>query len=112
MGAEWQSYEHGASIGSTGSEGGMIILDDWHSADARVTLERGGETAPFAITCGVGGWFVHTMFFATEDDAQNAFKSIKVELDHIIKLIPSATDATREQMTAVTDVIRDFVARH
>ena len=26
-----------------------------HPADSRITLERDGETAPFAITCGLAG---------------------------------------------------------
>ena len=31
------------------------------TANARITLERDGETAPFAITCGLAGWFVRAI---------------------------------------------------
>jgi hypothetical protein len=111
MEVNWQPHEHGASVGSKGSERGIIILDEWHPADARITLERDGETAPFAITCGLAGWFVHTVFFSTEADAKSAFESMKAAIDHIIKLATGDTAFTLEQRTfAVMDAIRDFVA--
>jgi hypothetical protein len=40
----WQPYECGASIGSVGSEGGVIILDDENPADARITLRATNKT--------------------------------------------------------------------
>src|SRR5215813_9807995 len=108
-GAGWQRYESGATVGSRGSERGVIVLDEEHPADARITLERNGETAPFAITCGLGGWFVHTVFFSTEREAEKAFESMRADLDAIIQLVPSATDFTRDQMKAVEDAIEHFV---
>ena len=65
-----------------------LFADEWHPADARITLERNGETAPFTITCGLAGWFVHTVFFSTEDEAQTTFKSMMADLDKIIALVP------------------------
>ena len=58
---EWITYEDGKTIGSTGSEGGVILRDEECPDGARITLEE--EThmgVPFAITCGVYGWLVHT----------------------------------------------------
>ena len=66
----WQPFEHGTSVGSRGWEHGVIILDEWHPADVCITLERDAETAPFAITCGLAGWFAHTVFFSTDDAAK------------------------------------------
>jgi hypothetical protein len=109
--AGWHPYENGATIGSPGSERGLIVLDDQHPANARITLERDGETAPFAITCGLAGWFFHTVFFSTEDEAQNAFKSMKAALEHIIVLVPSATEFDREDARIVEEAIQDFVMR-
>ena len=53
----WHAYGNGTSTGMKGSEGGTIVLDEEHSDGARITLEQGGHTAPWAITCGVyGSW--------------------------------------------------------
>ena len=109
--AGWHPYESGVTIGSPGSEKGLIVLDDQHPANARITLERDGETAPFAITSGLTGWFFHTVFFSTEDEAQNAFKSMKAALEHIIVLVPSTTEFNREDAKIVEEAIQDFVMR-
>ena len=59
----WHPFEDGASIGQAGSEGGVIVRDDEHPWGARITLERDGGFAPFALTCGIYGWMVHTRWF-------------------------------------------------
>ena len=53
---------------------------------ARITLERDTPTAPFAITCGVYGWMVHTRFFATEVEALAQFKEMKTGLESILMM--------------------------
>ena len=42
------------------SEGGVILRELEHPDGARIALERGGAVSPFAITCGIYGWMVHT----------------------------------------------------
>ena len=36
------------------------------SLGARITLERDCRVAPFAITCGIYGWMMHTRFFSSQ----------------------------------------------
>lgn len=85
----WQPFEDGRTLGRTGAEGGTIILDEEHPGGARLTLERGCLRAPFAITCGVYGWLVHTRFVADEETAQHACAAMKHALAEIVALIPA-----------------------
>jgi hypothetical protein len=87
----WYPYELGSTIGGTGSENGRILRDEEYSAGARITLERGGYT-PLAVTCGIYGWMVHTRFFATEEEANEAFEAMKAGLARIVDLIPARDD--------------------
>jgi hypothetical protein len=77
---DWQPIRHGETIGLAGSENGTIIVDEEHPFGARITLERETRWAPFAITCGVYGWMVHTRFFKTPGEADDAMREMKVDL--------------------------------
>jgi len=97
--SDWTPFEDGDSLGTKGSEGGTILIDLEHPQGARITLERGGEVAPFAITCGVFGWIAHTRFFAQSDEATGAFSEMLsplAELSAEVRLGPrsSAAEAT------------------
>ncbi len=76
----WAPVDAGTSIGSCGSEGGRILQDEEHEAGARITLEEGGATAPFSITCGVYGVMFHTRFFPQRDEATLEYELMKVGL--------------------------------
>jgi hypothetical protein len=108
----WQMFEDGRTLGRSGSEGGEIVQDDEHPGGARITLERNCLRAPFAITCGVYGWMVHTRFLADEETAQHAVAVMKAALAQVVALIPDedAPDET-EQIDEVTAAIADFVER-
>jgi hypothetical protein len=107
----WQPFDRGRSIGMIGTESGVILLDDEHSDGARITLERGGRT-PFAITCGVYGWMVHTRFFAEEAEARRAFDEMKRALDAIVRSITSNDDPDRDvAIKAATRMVNEFVER-
>jgi hypothetical protein len=108
----WYAFENGKSIGQHGSESGSIIRDEEYSDGARITLERDGQTAPFAITCGIYGWMVHTRFFRTESEAQSEFESMREELSRIIGTIPLADDPEVDSKSrAVSEFISEFVRR-
>jgi hypothetical protein len=111
LSSNWQPYECGRTIGCLGVERGVILLDEEHPAGARITLERDGQAAPFAITCGLEGWFVHTVFFPSEAEAQDAFKLMKRELERIAAFVPSASNFTEQQTKAVKQAIKGFVTR-
>ena len=108
----WVTIDNGATIGTQGSEGGVIERDEEHSDGARITIERGGGIAPSSITCGVYGWMCHTRFFGTSQEATQAFEEMKVGLMSILALIPLESDPEADAKRArVVGGIEDFVAR-
>lgn len=74
----------GGFAGNVGSEGGTVRLDDDHPKGARITLEEGGVTAPWSVTCGLYGLMLHTAFFASESDARRAVLVMKDRLEAIM----------------------------
>ena len=80
----WEPFENGESIGKIGSEEGIIILDEFHKECGRITLEKDARTIPWAITCG--GGFVHTVYFETREQAENAYSHMKFDLWKIFQL--------------------------
>jgi hypothetical protein len=95
-----------------GSEGGSVIVDDEHGLGARITLEKDGAIAPFAITCGIYGWMVHTRFFSSLDEAMRAYEAMKPELATILEAIPPTSDPEVDEKSArVSKAISDFVDR-
>ncbi len=115
----WRSFENGETLGTRGSEGGLILLDDEHPLGARITLESetrsGGGTSsrpiPFAITCDIYGLFFHTRFFTYEAEARNAFAEMKLELTRILALAASDTASDEETKHVVFAAISAFVER-
>jgi len=109
----WQSFDQGRTIGKSGSETGVILLDEEHADGARITLERDGRFAPFAITCGIFDWMVHTRFFANEEDARRAYEDMKQALDSIIQSIPLKSDPDHDtKIEATTRTINKFVEHY
>ena len=109
----WQPYQRGGSIGETGSESGKITRDEEHTEGARITLERlKGRAAPFAITCGIYGWMVHTLYAGDEEEAALVFDRMKEDLARIATAIPARDDPNAEErVAAITAQICDFVDR-
>lgn len=110
---DWMTFDSGTSIGQRGSENGIVLRDDEHPSGARITLEREGDTAPFAITCGIYGWMMHTRFFGTQQDAETEFEQMKYGLAEILNIIPLETDSNAdEKMETVSDAISRFVQQY
>jgi hypothetical protein len=110
---DWLPFEGGQTIGQTGAEGGVIIRDDEHPDGARITLEQGCLNAPFAITCGVYGWAVHSRFLADDETAQHAFDAMRGALSGILALVPREDDPDMaDKSEAVADAIAAFVERY
>lgn len=108
--APWHPFEDGTSIGEIGSEGGVILRDDEYRGEARITLERDGAVSPFAITCGIYGWMVHTRFFSTLHEAELAYAAMQQELAAAVELVPAAADMeVDEKLDAAVDAISRFV---
>jgi hypothetical protein len=86
----WRPFEDGGTLGHYGSEQGTIFHDEEHPFGARITLERATQTAPFAITCGIYGWMLHTRFFGSENEANSQYEQMKGALS----ALPEAADQT------------------
>ncbi len=97
MSEGWHDYEQGRTRGQYGPEEGIILRDEElgdeeEGADARITLERGSSSAPFALTSTVYGWMLHTRSFASEEEANRAYEAMKPEIAHLTALIPYEGD--------------------
>ena len=109
---EWYAFEDGASIGQPGTEGGEIVRDDEHPWGARITLERGAAAVPFAITCGIYGWMMHTRWLPTLDQAESEFDQMRDAISEIMEMIPLSSDPLAdEKMRAVGAALDRFVLR-
>ena len=108
----WAPFDGGRTIGTAGSESGIILADDEHGDGARITLERDGAIAPFAITCGIYGWMMHTRWFSDEAAARRDFDAMKHALEAIARSIPPESDPDADaRMHAVTRAIGEFAER-
>lgn len=95
-----------------GSEGGVIVLDHEHADGARTTLERDTLAAPFAVTCGIYGWMVHTRFFSDEARARADVAAMPDALTDILALIPPETEMKkRDKVNVAIDDISTFASR-
>ena len=61
-------------------------LDEEHGLGARVTLEEGGHTAPWSITCGIYGLMAHTVFCSSEPEARATLERLKARLLEVAAL--------------------------
>lgn len=104
----WYPYDDGKTIGSRASEGGIIVRDEEHADGARITLERDTlHKVPFAITCGIYSWMVHTRFFADEPTALNAYDQMKNSITVILAMLVGEIDSE-----IVSEAIEEFVERY
>ncbi len=108
----WSPFGGRHTVGAAGSEGGTILRDDEHADGARITLERDTKVAPFAITCGIYGWMLHTRWFSDEAQAQRDYDAMKAALAEIIQVIPLDDDPDcAAKMKAASRRIGEFVER-
>lgn len=102
---EWTPIDSGATIGTEGSEKGVILRDDEHPLGSRITLERGGGTAPFAVTCGIYGSMVHTAFADNESEASTLYEAMR---DRLSELVSMPADDEKSYYDALDRFVNDF----
>ena len=107
----WYDYDAGYSVGTAGSDGGAIVRDEEHKSGARITLEEESGSAPFAVTCGIYGWMLHTRYFADEAEAGEEYEAMKIDLDKILQTIQIDEDADKETFKCITEEIALFVEK-
>jgi hypothetical protein len=86
----WYAFSNGTTIGTRGSERGILVLDEEHEAGARISLEEDCDNAPWSITCGVYGLMFHTRFFADRVTAEAEYASMKEALDDMMSQLDPA----------------------
>ena len=82
----WRPFDSGATIGQPGCEGGVTVRDEECDAGSRITLERGCGSVPWAVICGIYGWFFHTRFLGSQAEAE--FTAMQDGLAAILDIIP------------------------
>ena len=110
-GSSWRSFEDGATFGLPGSEEGVVVRDEEYSLGARITLERAASIAPFAITCGIYGWMMHTRYFSCEAEAQSQYDLMKHSLSELLEAaqLTAEIDGGRQ---VLIDGVETFVGEY
>lgn len=88
----WYPIDNGQTIGTEGSENGVIIKDDEYSTGARITLEKEAHGIPYAITCGIYGLMVHTAFASNEQEALGMYNEMKKYIEEFLNKDTSAEE--------------------
>lgn len=108
---DWKTTDEGKTIGTVGSERGFIVQDEEHDLGARITLERNCSSSPYAITCGIYGWMMHTRFFGSSEVAESQYDEMKQELARILGILLKEPDASRQSSAAIPSRIEEFLTR-
>ncbi len=101
----WHAFSDGTTIGTRGSEAGIIVLDEELPEGARITLEEDARVAPWSITCGVYWLMFHTRFFGDRLTAEAEYASMKSALEDLMSQLNSADLAGQGRLAG------DFVDR-
>lgn len=85
--------------------------DEEHVFGARITLERGTQVAPFAITCGIYGCMMHTRFFGSEQEAESQYEQMKNAISVLLEAAEQTAEADRGRkvlMNGVSEFVEKF----
>jgi len=79
-----------------------MVRDEEYSLGARISLERDCRAAPFAITCGIYGWMLHTRFFSSKFEAETQYEAMKSALAMLLEVAQktAAIDGGRQVLMA------------
>ena len=102
----WHAVDDGTTIGTRGSEGGLIVREEEHPSGARIALEEDGHIAPWSITCGVYWLFFHTRFFADRVTAEAEYAAMKSAIDALLSRLNAAD--LDEQVRLAGDFVTRF----
>lgn len=82
----WRPFDNTKSIGTKGSEGGIIINDFENIQGARITLEKDCGNIPFAVTLGIYGLMFHTHFGSNLESANSFIKNSKFKINKVFEM--------------------------
>ena len=87
------------------------MRDEEYSLGARISLERDCRTAPFAITCGIYGWMLHTRFFSSKFEAETQYEAMKSALAMLLEVAEKTAEidgGRRVMMAGVSKFVEVF----
>jgi len=115
----WNPFDKGDVVRTSGdaakvergSEGGIVLRDEEHALGARITLEKDCQFVPYAITCGIYGWMMHTCFLSEEGEAVHQYEAMKAELADLLKRAEAMVSDGEEQRALLMEGCEKFVER-
>lgn len=101
---KWTIFNKGRTIGTIGSEGGLILSDE-ENHGARITLKRSKRFV--SVSLNIYGWMEHTRFFNNDADAMREYRAMKPAAITVLEII--GTEEVRD--IKIWEAISDFVRR-
>lgn len=84
----WYNFDEGRSIGTKGSENGIITKDEEYFDGARITLEK-CKVPPYTITLGIYGLTCVTNYYGDIETALENYEILKTKIEKLINTCPS-----------------------
>jgi hypothetical protein len=104
--SDWTIYNKGRTIGTTSPEGGLILSDEAHEDDARITLKRGNSYV--SVSLHIYDWMDHTRFFHTDADAQREYRAMRSAVVNVLNIINTEGVSDIKIWEAISDFVRRF----
>ena len=104
--SNWIVYDDGNSIGKTGAEGGVILIDEKHESGGRMTVKQ--TKAFVSVACHIYGWIDHTRFFASISDAKREYAVMQSSMTHMLENILAAGKDEIKMWEAIAEFVRKF----
>ena len=108
----WACFANSNTIGTLGSESGIIVEDIEHSDGARITLEKDCGDIPFAITLGIYGTMFHTEYLSELDVAKDYVGTCKYYINKYFDLQTihsnKRDDLWKTKKNSLLQNLRDF----
>ncbi len=104
----WHPFNGGRTLGTIGTESGVILRDDEHERGARITLEQNAKAAPYSITCEIYEWFSQTHYVDDLVESRTQYDAMETAIENILGLIPLEPDPGADAV--VMDAVSSFFA--
>ncbi len=101
----WTIYNHGRTIGSVSTEGGLILSDE-ENHGARITLKRSKRFV--SVSLNIYGWMEHTRFFNNDADAMREYRAMKPAAITVLEIIDTEEVSDIKIWEAISDFVRRF----
>lgn len=104
--SSWLPYNDGATIGTEGPQGDVILMDDVHVDGARMTIKRGVKYV--SVSCNINNWINHTRFFDKLRDAKREAAVMKISILEVTDLLKTPEINQIKIWEAISNFVRRF----